>query len=456
MGKAIWKNTGIFLLTLAVCMSGMLLVFRIPQSAIYDNCVHSSRYFSETGKYPTVLDGFAATTIDNYADCMLLDVIYNADTNRPFYSLIVAPYYRTENGSAEDDFASSVIDGSSPNSEYSRYWHGSQILVRPLLTLMPITGVRLALFCLLAALTVWLLIILLRRHFVAPAVLYTLSALMVGGWMTAFSITYAIPFLIMTGACIALCGLMGVPSPAGDTKKRDGHITCLFTVTGALTCFLDFLTTETLTFTVPFLMFMLISHHRQYAGSGASTFREDLRRLVKWGTLWILAYGAMFAMKCLLIYIVMGADAFSQALQNAIFRLTGTAGSFDDSTATLSTGTQIVVAMVLNLSCLLPISQPMTVGAVFGIFLGLLALLGMVLYLFRGERLDGGLIGILLAVACIPYIRYAVLSNHACMHYFFTYRAQMATVLALLGIMVYQLRPSYIVSLEKKKIRRNR
>jgi hypothetical protein len=39
-------------------------------------------------------------------------------------------------------------------------------------------------------------------------------------------------------------------------------------------------------------------------------------------------------------------------------------------------------------------------------------------------------IGIFLLLGVLPYLRYLALSNHSYMHYFFTYRAQMVTVLA--------------------------
>lgn len=454
MAKNILKNILIFLITLIVCMTTLLLVCQIPQSAIHEKSAEASEYFTNHDKYPYVIDGFESTWIDNYADCMLLDVIYNVDEDNAFYSMIAAPYYRVEGNSADEDYASAVIDGKEPNSEYSRYWHGSQIFVRPLLTMTSITGVRLAMFCIFAALNIWLAILLIKRRLIAPAIIYFASLLLVGGWMTAFSLSYVMPFIVMTASCIALCMVMNRCAGEENLAKRDKHLTYVFIASGAVTCFLDFLTTETLTFTIPFLLFMLIGRHKQNqdaAYDGSLSFKEDLKRMLKWGVAWLASYAAMFAVKWGLVYLVVGKSAFVNALESAAFRIDGEAGvNITDSSATVTDSIRITVALVRNLSCLFPVKQDLTVGCILGVSICVLVVLAIILYLFRGERVDGGFIGILLIIACLPYLRYIALSNHASMHFFFTYRAQMACIMALIGIMAYQLKPSYILSQDKK------
>lgn len=459
MAKNIFKNILVFLITLIICAGVLLLVCQIPQSAIHENCRKASEYFTDHDKYPMVIDGFESTCIDNYADCMLLNVIYNVDEDNAFYSIIESPYYHIEGNSADENYASAVIDGKEPNSEYSRYWHGSQVFVRPLLTVMSINGVRLAMFCLFAALNVWLAVLFIKRRLIAPAIIYFVSLLLAAGWMTAFSLEYVMTFIVMTAGCIAVCMMMERYSSGDLLERRDKRLTYIFVVSGAVTCFLDFLTTETLSFTIPFLVFMLISRHKQNQGNaqdGLMTFRDDLKRLIKWGAAWLASYAAVFIVKWGFVYLVVGRSAFLNALQSAAFRIDGEAGTvISDPDATVSAGMRIMVALARNLSCLFPLEQEMTIGSIFAVSICVLIVLAIILYLFRGERIDGGFIGILLIIACIPYLRYIALSNHASLHFFFTYRAQMACIMALIGIMVYQLKPSYILSQNKQRVKKN-
>ena len=75
------------------------------------------------------------------------------------------------------DFAAAVSEGKAPNNEYSRYWHGSQVLLRPLLTFLSIQGCRLALFGLLMALLVWLAVRLVRMRRVRVLVILLIGLL---------------------------------------------------------------------------------------------------------------------------------------------------------------------------------------------------------------------------------------------------------------------------------------
>ena len=76
----------------------------------------------------------------------------------------------------------------------------------------------------------------------------------------------------------------------------------------------------------------------------------------------------------------------------------------------------------------------MGTGAAALSFFGVLFLCLAIVYLFRGKNFDGRAVVLCLLVGAVPYLRYAVLENHAYLHYFFTYRAQLVTVTMLLFV----------------------
>lgn len=442
MLKKIFKDICVFFTALVICFAALILVCLIPQSAIKENCLKAAEYFDSHGKYPELIDGFDATKIDNYADSMLLNVIYNVDEKHPFYSVVTAPYYRVEGDTAAEDYHASVVDGKEANNEYSRYWHGSQVFLRPLLTVFSITGLRAVMFAVLAVLNILFGIMMLRRKLLKPALIYFASLILVGGWMTALSLEYVMTFIVMTAACMAVCRLM---TDGESIQKRDERLTFVFVIGGVLTCFLDFLTTETLAFTVPFLLFIIISVQKS---DRPLRFKENFLRLIRFGSAWLMSYAGMFAVKWGLVYFVAGKDAFLNALQSAAYRIDGVATAGE---TTFNLSQKIMIALSQNISCLLPTTKQLTAISNVGILVAAFLVLAVVLYLFRGERLDGAFIALMLTVACIPYLRYAVLLNHSTMHYFFTYRAQAATVMAYIAILAYQLNPSYVLHGGKNK-----
>lgn len=445
MLKRIFKDICVFFAALLICFGSLLLVCLIPQSAIKENCLKAAEYFDSRDKYPAVVDIFDATIIDNYADCMLLNVIYNVDENRPFYSAVTAPYYRVNGDTAAEDYHASVVDGEKANNEYSRYWHGSQVFLRPLLTVFSITGLRTAMFAVLAALNILLGIVMFRRKLLKPAVIYFASLILVGGWMTAFSLEYVMVFIVMTAACIAVCRLMTAPIYKEQVRLRDSRLTFVFILSGVVTCFLDFLTTETLAFTVPFLLFIIISVQKS---EQPLHFKENFFRLIRFGGAWLTSYAGMFAVKWGLVYFVAGKSAFLNALQSAAYRIDGSATV---SESALNLSQKIALALLQNVSCLFPTTKQLSAIDAIAVLAAAFLILGIVLYLFRGERLDGTFIALSLIVACIPYLRYSVLLNHSTMHYFFTYRAQAATIMAYISILAYQLKPSYVLHGSKNK-----
>lgn len=432
--KRAMRYAGVFALVLVVCVTLALLVCHIPQSAIEQNSRISADMLMQQEAFPLLCGDWLNSRADNYADSNLLNVIYHTDSDHPFHSFIAAPYYRVEGESAQENYYQAAVLGYAPNSEYARYWHGSQVLVRPLLTFTTITGVRLILFGLLLALNAWLVALLLRHNQRRIACIYIAGLVAVSFWMTAASLEYIMTFLVMTAVCIAACRIC----LNGDDAALDCRLVSLFILSGAVTCFVDFLTTETLAFTVPFVLCLMI---RKQQGR-LDSFRQEFWRMVRCGAAWLAAYAAMFAVKWGLVLSVLGRDAFLNALSSAALRMDGSIQSAGLSAMEAgSLGMQTSGALLRNLACLFPVSTQVTVPVVLLLVFGGLAIFGAVFYLFRRDPVDGSFLALLALAAAIPYVRFVCLSNHSYIHYFFTYRAQMASVMAALGMLAYSTGP---------------
>jgi len=434
--------------TLLICMSLLFAVCAaIPQERIRQGCVESEAYFTANDGFPLLFESNPGSRMDNYADAALLDVIYNVDSARPLYAMIAAPYYRIEGNDIREDFRSAVVDGLAPNSEYSRYWHGSQVLLRPLLMFTSVTGCRTILFVLLLLLIAALGLILLKQKALRPLVIFLISLFAVQFYMTAFTLEYIMVFLVTVCACIAVAAAFSRGLPADALKS---HMTRLFIASGAVTCFLDFLTTETLTFTVPFLLFMMLYKEGRHK---PLTLRQTLTLLLRWGLAWLAAYAGMFLVKWLLVLFVLGKEAFLGIFASAAYRIDRTVLAENGQTASTVLSSSLPMMLARNLYCLFPMSVSLTVPAILLLTTGILLAYWAVFYLFRGKESDGAFILGLLLAGMIPYLRFFVLSSHAYDHYFFTYRAQMAAVMALCAVMAYSLNPSEVLCSSKKKRR---
>ena len=159
-GKTWIGMLGTIVLSIFCGMLLLLITGCIPKSMIAASCEESSVYFTEHELFPYLVDGQFNTRQDNYADCILVNILYHIDGKDLAGSLIKASYYNPEMDSVEVSLRESVLEDKIPNVDYFRYWHGSMVLLRPLFVFTGIQGARAVLgvlLLLLTGLTVFLL-----------------------------------------------------------------------------------------------------------------------------------------------------------------------------------------------------------------------------------------------------------------------------------------------------------
>ncbi|MBP3602691.1 MAG: hypothetical protein J6J79_00925 [Lachnospiraceae bacterium] len=413
-------------ITAAICCLLLFATGLIPQSAIKESCIKSAEYFKDKELFDDIMPNRLNTRRDNYGDILLLNTMYHISGQNPVRSLIQSFYYNPENESVNISFYDSVMEDKEPNVNWSRYWQGATVLVRPLFVWVGIEQARLIIGWMVLALMISCVALLWRLGSKSAAVSYLLGNGIVQVWMCLFCIEYAMTFLVANVILLAVLCLFLKKESEDRIRKRS---LLLMAVSGVVTCFVDLLTTETLTVTIP-LLFLMILLYEQGKLRG---IKEEIRYLTGCGISWCLSYVGMFLFKWLLAAMVLGTDAFTTALGAAGKRLggaviTGYAGA-DEA---VNFGERVIGILYRNQGSLFPFKEKMTMGASLWLFFGVCFLCFAIVYLFRPKNLPFNIIVTCLLLGAVPYVRYLVLQNHAYIHYFFTYRAQMVTVVAIL------------------------
>ena len=131
--------------SIIICIVLLFLTSLIPQSVLQKNMEKSAEYYSNHQMFDHVTYFMFLSRQDNYADCILTNIIYHIDQSDLLHSVLRAPYYNPEDESVTESFSYAVNHKVNANVDYSRYWHGSMVVLRPLFVLFDITGVRLVL-----------------------------------------------------------------------------------------------------------------------------------------------------------------------------------------------------------------------------------------------------------------------------------------------------------------------
>lgn len=416
---AVICRAGVFAAVLLALWGALTAAAVVPNERIYDNMLASALYYKNADAFPEGAQ--LRLRQDNYADVILLDVAWNMGNGSPFTAALDTKYYDGNDGSFDYGenfgFYCDITGAAQPNTDYTRYWHGMAALIRPLMLVTDVGGIKLAgvisAFVLLAANAG--LLIKRRQYFAAGAL--TAAFLCVHVWNIRLSMEYQ-PAVLVTLALLPFYILFA---------ENDGALLFLAVISGVMIAFFDFLTAETLTILIPLLIVFII---RKQEGR-LPGLRENIVLSVKCGGAWLLSYVGTFLVKWAAASAVTGENKLLTALTSAEVRINGGAEE-------LSPAVQLFLAPAANISTLFGGTSRVDWGAVAaGIIISALAF-GAVFYLFRSrERSDRSFTVIMLILGAMPLARFFLLNNHSYLHEFFTYRALASTILALLAALWY-------------------
>lgn len=395
---------GFLFLMLLLVMSAL-----IPRNKIQNNLEKSAEYLCADEVFTYRIEGVKASEIDRYADSILLNIAYWYDADEPLESVMLSSYYFTAYQNENDNLADALNGETQANKQYMRYWHGSIAIVRPLLLLLDIQHIYILNGAVLILLAAALLYILIKNRLYVPAVAFFAGAAAVSVWYVPYSLEYTWMFLVML-----VVSLIAVKM---SLKEKYHHIPLLFMFTGMVTNYLDFLTTETITLLVPMILVVWIRVHES----------RDKALPVKWiittFLMWLAGYAGMWMMKWGIAALVLQENTLPYIAGHIEERVGGDLG--------LNAWQWFVGVIGNNVKCLFPAAY-----GIIGIIAAIIIALGAVYYayVYHHKKSDYKILITYGIIGIVPYIRYIILHNHSYIHCFFTYRAQIVTIMAVIFI----------------------
>lgn len=436
--KNILKCIGAFFITIAALWVLLILTSLIPNGKIRTNMFGSAEQYN--GADPFYQSAGRNTVTDNYADVILLNVLWNIKSDDAFVSSLDTKYYDGDDGVTDrgENYGlfSAVFEDTPPNTDYSRYWHGSVIFIRPLMLLGDVRVVKLAgiIFTLLFLIIDCIMLIKRGQKFGAAALVISFAAVQM------YNIRLSLEYMPTVLICLGM-----LPFFVSLEKRGDVPLFVLSVICGTMTAFFDFLTTETLTILIPLIIIMMTRKNEgRFEG-----FKRELATSAKCGVSWGCAYLCTFLVKWTAASIVTGENKFTAAIFSAEVRVNGEAEE-------LSPVMQMILAPLANISAMFGGYERVSpANIIAGLFITAAISAGIFFIFRRGEKGSGkGFARLMLVLGFVPYLRYIVLNNHSYLHEFFTYRAQAASVLALMGAVWFYTFGAPVPEKKGRKVRR--
>lgn len=432
--KAIAKYIGVFFATLIILICLLVLSCTIPQSKIYENSKASADYMTkhETDFYTPLLseDNFE---LHDYADAIWLSIAYSVDSAHPLKSALEGKYY---NGFGDrlynmNFYRDTINKNLEANTYYYRYWHGPIMFLRPLLTQFTYMDIRYMNVLLLTGLCFVLIILLQKKLDVKAAVIFAAALLAVNFFVVPYCIEYVPMFYIMLISSILVLYLK-------DKQK----VAYLFLVIGICSNFFDFLTVETISLCVP----LVIHFYDLYLKGETEDSKKNLRYCIRLCVLWICGYLFTWVSKWLMASVVLRQNVMTNVMESISQR---SVGKVDE----LSFFEQLKNSLILNIRGVFPFRMTKGPAGTIIMLLVVLALIFVIWFLYRKNKLEKVSI-VFLVIAFIPYVRYMVMSNHSYAHSWFTFRAQISTIMAIFFAVVVNLDGELIQKELKRKRKR--
>ena len=386
-----------FILTAIICIVLLIVTALIPKELVKSNMVKSSEemydisyiYFFNNQKNRAFL-------IHNYPDPITFNLTYSLDSKKPFTSSILTKYYASKKFGEKVNVREKAYFDYKPNKEYYRYWHGNMFLVKALMLVFDYKNILIFLSVMLIAFALLITYNLYRKNRLL-ALLFLISNLVCHVYVTFYCLEYIYMFLLSYIMSLIAFKLI---------DKDESKIICFFIIGGVLANFFDFLTTETLIFTLPFFIIFYFGRNK--------SFKDSLKFFLKSLIAFLLGYSLMWILKWLILIIIYKQspnDFLNTHIEERGFSL-------------VAVKKEPFKSIYDNLKLIVPFCY-LNNNLVILI---IICYICYVIWLIIRKKIDSKGI-ILLLISIIPMLRYFVLYKHSIDHTFFTYRALLPSIM---------------------------
>ncbi|CDE74481.1 putative uncharacterized protein [Clostridium sp. CAG:451] len=386
-----------FILTAIICIVLLIVTALIPKELVKSNMVKSSEemydisyiYFFNNQKNRAFL-------IHNYPDPITFNLTYSLDSKKSFTSSILTKYYASKKFGEKVNVREKAYFDYKPNKEYYRYWHGNMFLVKALMLVFDYKNILIFLSVILIAFALLITYNLYRKNRLL-ALLFLISNLVCHVYVTFYCLEYIYMFLLSYIMSLIAFKLI---------DKDESKIICFFIIGGVLANFFDFLTTETLIFTLPFFIIFYFGRNK--------SFKDSLKFFLKSLIAFLLGYSLMWILKWLILIIIYKQspnDFLNTHIEERGFSL-------------VAVKKEPFKSIYDNLKLIVPFCY-LNNNLVILI---IICYICYVIWLIIRKKIDSKGI-ILLLISIIPMLRYFVLYKHSIDHTFFTYRALLPSIM---------------------------
>ena len=394
----------------------MIMAMLIPKSSVITSVANSVHTFVEEGSYPYANQDYQNSKMDNFTDGAMFNyAICEGDTNI-FRRVAANYYYAYVDKNQMESFVSYIWEEDGYCiADYSRYWNGFMVILRPLLIKFSYSDIRIINSIAQLSLLVCISVLLTEKKKKAMIIPLIMTYFYLMPQAVAYSLQYSTVFYI---------GYIGVLFVLliSDKTNSEWSMIELFMIIGICTSYFDLFTYPLFTLGIPLVTYLYIANDDK-----PLPIKRNIISIFSCSFVWCIGYAVMWSAKWVISVVTLGLGTFDVVIQEIKLRLVGGADE----------GVSGVTAIIENIEML---NKPVYL---YVLFLTLIISIAAILYRRVKVIEYGPFILSMMFIMIYPFAWYVVVAEHSAVHAFFTYRE--------LGIAIYAFfsLAAYVVSRKK-------
>ena len=303
---------------------------------------------------------------------------------------------------------------------YSRYWHGYQVILRPLLLPFNYFEIRYINIFIMFALLIKAMNVIKKNVNSIASWLFFAAVMCAKFIIVPVSLQFTNMMMLMLLAILSADKLLCNRNDINfNNKTLSTERLFIFSfVLGSITVFLDLLTTPILP--IGIVMLLLVIHYYQ-----KYNYLIPNKTIINSFIFWSAGYVGTWAAKWILATVICSQNIILQAFNQVVFRVAGDGAKYEVHRLSM---------LESNIKMLI---QPFGHTPKIIIFSLIFIVCGILLYKFRKTVINKIFIKKIIWISLIPYLWYLMAANHSQIHFWFTYRSQIITVFGLGYAMYY-------------------
>lgn len=303
---------------------------------------------------------------------------------------------------------------------YSRYWHGYQVILRPLLLPFNYFEIRYINIFIMFALLIKAMNVIKKNVNSIASWLFFAAVMCAKFIIVPVSLQFTNMMMLMLLAILVADKLLCNRNDLNfNNKSLSTERLFIFSfVLGSITVFLDLLTTPILP--IGIVMLLLVIHYYQ-----KYNYLIPNKTIINSFIFWSAGYVGTWAAKWILATVICSQNIILQAFNQIVFRVAGDGAKYEVHRLSM---------LGNNIKMLV---QPFGHTPKIIIFSLLFIVCCILLYKFRKAVINKIFIKKVIWISLIPYLWYLMAANHSQIHSWFTYRSQIITVFGLSYAMYY-------------------